>query len=392
MDAHFHDWLNLLLRFAHLIAGISWIGSSFYFIWMDSSFEVPEKPRHNVDGELFMVHGGFYYQVEKKKIAPGELPSILHWFKWEATLTWVTGFALLVVLYYMTGGAYLVDPAVSDITPTQASILGLTILVVSWFVYDFLWQTKINQKVLSIISLALVGGIVYGLCHTLSGRAAFIHVGAMFGTMMVLNVWVRILPNQQKMVDDAKAGKVPDYSLSLKGKKRSVHNTYFIFPVLFIMISNHYPSTYGHEQNWLVLIMLIVIGALTRHAMVTKNKKERWLFAPALIILAYLITYTNPQSKIKITKREGPIEFSEVHEIMGNRCLSCHSEKPTDDIFEVAPNDVVFDTEEQVRAKMNLIYDRAVVLKNMPLGNKTKITEDERNIIGQWIEQEREKK
>ena len=260
MEMSLHLWLEYLLRFAHLIAGIAWIGSSFYFIWLDSSFESPKVPRHNVEGELFMVHGGFYYQVEKRKIYPGELPEKLHWFKWEATLTWVTGFLLLIVLYYLKGASLLVSNEVRSMSQLHAVGMSLGLIVLSWLIYDFLWNDKfIRSKTLSgIISIPYFAGLIYLNTLLFSGRGAFIQTGAVFGSLMLLNVWIRILPGQSKMIRDAQAGKVPDYSMSLKSKTRSVHNTYFIFPALFIMLSNHYGTLYNHRLNALILIILSI--------------------------------------------------------------------------------------------------------------------------------------
>jgi uncharacterized membrane protein len=352
MDASFHLWLEYLIRFFHLVAGIAWIGSSFYFIWMDSSFESPETARRNVEGELFMVHGGFYYQVEKRKIFPGELPKVLHWFKWEATLTVLSGFLLLFVLYFLKGASLLIDTQVHAFTQWQAIGVSLAIIAGSWFVYDLvIWNIRLiaSKAVSVILSVIFFVGLIYGLTHLFSGRGAFILTGAVMGTMMVLNVWVRILPGQAKMIKDAQSGQVPDYTLSLKSKMRSVHNTYFIFPVLFIMLSNHYPVVYNHSLNWVLLLILGVAGALTRHAMVTKSPVQRWTLLPA---------------------------------------LAGHSSHPTDDIYKAAPNGVMFESEAQVRAKGNLIQLHVVMAKSMPLGNKTGMTDEERAVFAAWLKQE----
>lgn len=391
MHPNFDLWIEYLLRFSHLVAGISWIGSSFYFIWLDSAFEIPETPRRNVEGEVFMVHGGFYYQVEKKKIYPGELPKLLHWFKWEATLTWITGFLLLIVLYFLKGASLLVDPSVAKLTHVQAVTLSLGILTVSWLIYDYvLWNVReFLPKIVSVFaSLIFFSGLIVALTHLFSGRGAFILTGAIFGTMMLLNVWVRILPGQAKMLREAQAGQVPDYSVSLKSKTRSVHNTYFIFPVLFIMLSNHYPIITNHSQNAILLILLTVAGASTRHAMVTKNPVERWTLLPAAIALFVLIAMTGSQSLA--SAYQGPrIEYAQVHSIMRNRCFSCHSSYPTDDVFKVAPKGTLFETEDQVRARGQKIYEFVVQTKIMPLANKTQMTDDERTLIANWIRQER---
>jgi uncharacterized membrane protein len=387
MEYSFQLWLEYLIRFSHLVAGIAWIGSSFYFIWLDSSFETPETPRRNVEGEVFMVHGGFYYQVEKRKIYPGELPKVLHWFKWEATLTWITGFLLFAVLYYLKGASLLIDPSVQMMSQTQAILLSLGIIAGSWFLYDLLWNAKLFQR--KSISTVLTGvfftALIYFLAQTFSGRGAFIMTGVVFGSMMILNVWIRILPGQTKMLKEAQAGQVPDYSVSLKSKTRSVHNTYFIFPVLFIMLSNHYPSVYNHAQNWLLLIVLGVSGALVRHAMVTKVAAQRWILLPASFGLAALVYMT---AATPLSAAGAVVPFSEVHSIFERRCFQCHSQSPTDDFYKTAPNNVILETENQIRSLASKVHLHVVLARSMPLANKTLMTEEERNIVERWLRQQ----
>lgn len=386
MHDSFQLWLEYLIRFSHLVAGIAWIGSSFYFIWMDSSFEAPEKERRNVDGELFMVHGGFYYQVEKRKIYPGELPKVLHWFKWEATLTVATGYLMLIVLYFMKGASLLIDPSRVAFTQGQAIVAALGIIAGAWFFYDLAWKHIPSKALNVVLSLLFFVGLVFALTRTFSGRGAFILAGAVMGTMMVLNVWVRILPGQAKMVREAEAGQVPDYSVSLKSKTRSVHNTYFIFPVLFIMLSNHYPQVYNHSLNWLLLVILSVAGACTRHAMVTKNAVERWVLLPAAAGLAALVFVTAEARTVE--PPSGKVEFAAVEAIVKNRCQACHSSHPTDDVYTSAPNGVKFESEAELRAKGGLIQLHVVVAKSMPLANKTGMTDEERGVIAAWLRQE----
>lgn len=391
MYASLELWLEYILRFSHLVSGIAWIGSSFYFIWLDSAFVPPTVARRNVDGELFMVHGGFYYQVEKRKIFPGELPDVLHWFKWEATLTWITGFLLLIAVYYLRGASLLVDPQVMKLTQTQAVSLSLGLAVAGWFIYDFIWHRIANKTFNTIFSFLFLFMIIYMNTHAFSGRGAFIQTGFMMGSMMLLNVWVRILPGQRKMIADAQAGKVPDYSFSAKAKIRSVHNTYFIFPVLFIMLSNHYGAIYNHPQNWLLLILLSVSGAMVRHAMVTQNKKERWTLLPAAVGLAAMVFVTAKSFEVQKTAAAnvptGEIAFEKIQPILQNRCLSCHSRFPTDDVIKIAPNGVELENEDDVSLYLQRIYDQVVVAKTMPLGNKTGVTDEERQLIGAWVKQ-----
>lgn len=385
MEISIDLWMEYILRFSHLVAGIAWIGSSFYFIWLDSSFLPPEEPRRNVEGEVFMVHGGFYYQVEKKKIYPGEIPKILHWFKWEATLTWATGFLLLIVLYFLKGAGLLIAPG-SALSQFQAVSLSLGLLIGSWLIYDFIWLSRfLNHAIKIVLSVAYFSSIIYYSTEIFSGRGAFILMGAIFGTLMVLNVWIRILPGQSKMLREAQAGEVPDYSVSLKSKVRSVHNTYFTFPVLFIMLSNHYPLIYSHEKNWLLLMILGVSGALVRHAMVTKKAAERWTLAPAALGLLALVFMTAIKP-IEVSN-SGPVEYVEIQALVKKHCLSCHSSANTDPIFKVAPKGVIFESEEQLHTHKTKILQQVVVSKVMPLGNQTKMTDEERGIFKAWLEQ-----
>ncbi|MFN7685911.1 MAG: urate hydroxylase PuuD [Oligoflexia bacterium] len=392
--SHLQDWLSLSLRWVHLVAGISWIGSSFYFMWLDASLEPPEatdtEAQKRVEGQLWMVHSGGFYQVQKRKIRPGEMPKTLHWFKWEAMFTVLTGLALLVNLYYLTGGVYLLDSNVSSISLGAASALGLGILAVSWFAYDALWNSNFAQSrsglATTLCYVALVA-MVIGLCKTLSGRAAFIHVGAVMGTIMVLNVWVRILPAQQKMIDATAEGKIPDYGHGLAAKRRSVHNSYMTFPVLFVMLSNHYSMTFGHAQNWLILLLLIFAGAAIRHVMIGKSANARWAALPAAAALLGVIGMTAPAGALQSAELGEPIAYSEVHSIIERRCTQCHSSQPTDDVFKVAPNGVMFDAPEKVKAMAEKIQFRVVITKTMPMNNKTGITDDEREVLSKWIRQ-----
>lgn len=377
-------WTEYLIRFSHLVAGIAWIGSSFYFIWLDSSFEIPSVPRRNVEGELYMVHGGFYYLVEKRKIFPGELPKILHWFKWEATLTVFTGYLLLIWLYYLKGAALLTKPGTS-LSQWESIALSLGIIICGWLIYDQLWKRSEN-KILNVLgTFIFIFGFIFLNLHFFSARGAFIQTGAMLGSMMLLNVWVRILPGQKKMIRDAQRGLVPDTSFSVKAKTRSVHNTYFTFPVLFIMLSNHYPSVYNHTYNWFLLILIGAAGALVRHAMVTKNKIERWALLPALIFLLFIL-FINSQSQFGLTESTlGPVTYSQVESIFKQRCQACHSSHPTDDIFQQAPKGIVLESESQIMQYRLQIFQQVVVGQTMPLANKTQMTDTERQEIAVWL-------
>ena len=381
------DWLNLALRWLHLIAGIAWIGSSFYFIWLDSQLEAPPPNRPEVEGSLWMVHSGGFYQVERRHIGPGEVPSTLHWFKWEAAITWMSGIALLALVYYLTGGIYLVDPGVSGIAVGTATALAVGVLVVGWLVYDLVWRSPLaggNGTAATAVSLALAGGAAWGLCQVLSGRAAFIHVGALFGTIMVANVWLRILPAQQQMIDATQEGRQPDFTLSGRAKRRSVHNSYLTFPVLFIMLSNHYPATYAHPLNWLVLLLLIVAGAGVRHLMIAKGGSRPWALVPVIAAVALLFVMTGPKRAANSAGATG-VSFGAVRAVINARCLSCHSAFPTDSVFRAAPAGVTFDTPESIQRQAERIRVRAVDTKTMPFGNQTGMTDGERELVGRWV-------
>lgn len=384
-----YTWIEYLIRFSHLVAGIAWIGSSFYFIWLDSSFEPPAIARKNVEGELFMVHGGFYYQVEKRKIWPNELPKTLHWFKWEATLTVLTGYLLLIWLYYLQGASLLVK-AGSGLNQTSAIALSLAIIAAGWILYDSLWKFIENKFSSTLLTAAFIVGFIFLNLNLFSARGAFIQTGAMLGTMMLLNVWVRILPGQKKMIADAEKGLIPDTSFSVKAKTRSVHNTYFTFPVLLIMLSNHYPSIYNHPHNGLLLLGLGLAGAMIRHAMVTKVVRQRWILIPAIFVLALTIFIeVNGRNKLlglSSDARQSPPDFSEVYAVFEKRCHACHGEHPTDDIFKEPPKGIILQTREQIELLKDKIYQQVVVGQTMPLANKTQITDEERALIGAWIQ------
>jgi uncharacterized membrane protein len=394
---HWADWGAYLIRWVHLIAGISWIGSSFYFMWLDASLEKPKTSKPDVEGELWMVHSGGFYEVERKRIGPGSMPEKLHWFKFEALLTWISGMALLVVAYYFNAAAFMVDPAVAQVHPHTAVTLSVLILASSWFLYDGLWQSPIGKKsphVATTLSLVLAGSAAFGFCQYLSGRAAFIHVGAMFGTWMVANVWVRILPAQQRMIDATQEGRTPDFAHSGYAKRRSVHNTYMTFPVLFMMLSNHYPHTYSGRWNWVALILMIVLGAAIRHVMVAKSGSGKWAIAPAAVASAILLvlTATFPEKAVHSESAHAalagpPVPFQQVHDIINSRCVSCHSAQPVIGTFGPMPGGVNFDTPERIRSLAERIKIRAVTTRTMPLANQTQMTDEERLLLGRWIDQ-----
>ncbi len=298
MTDHWLDWLSLIGRWAHIITAIAWIGSSFFFMWLDSSLRPSSDPHEaGVEGELYMVHSGGYYKVHKKLFAHGNLPKILHWFKWEAAFTWITGIFLLGLIYYSGGSLMMVDDEVKSISASVAIAIGIGTLFISWFFYDFIWRFFGNNKYFAIfLTSALIIAVTYLLTHTLSGRAAYMHVGAMLGTWMVANVWVHIIPNQKRMIEEAQAGKTPNYSLGEQAKHRSIHNNYFTLPVITIMISNHHPVTFGHHHAWIVLALIFLGAAFTRHTFNLRNKEKSflWPLIPATISFLIAIFMTSP--------------------------------------------------------------------------------------------------
>jgi len=299
MEQLSHDWLGLILRWMHVLFAMAWIGASFYFMWLDASLDPPSDPegKRDVEGELWMVHSGGFYLVEKKKLVPERMPPILHWFKYEALFTGVTGWLLLITVYYFGGGVFLLDPTVSSIGAGSAIALCVSVVFGGWLVYDLLWASSLARRygpACLIACLVAAVAIAYGLGKLLSGRAAFIHVGALFGTIMVVNVWRRILPAQRALIQATKEGRAPDSALAAAAKQRSIHNNYLTFPVVFIMISNHYHGTYGSELGWLILALLMVAGASVRHFL---NKHVRWALVPAAASLAAALYLTLPEAE-----------------------------------------------------------------------------------------------
>jgi uncharacterized membrane protein len=387
------DWLNLLLRWLHLIVGIAWIGASFYFVWLDNSIRPPkpgsELEKKGVSGELWAVHGGGFYNPQKYLVAPPELPQELHWFKWEAYTTWLSGFALLLVVYYLNPQAMMIDRTVADLAGWQAIGIGILTLVIGWTVYDLLCRSPLGQRdglFGAVIFLFLIA-VAFVLSRLLSGRAAYLHVGAVIGTIMVANVLMVIIPGQRKMVAAMSAGQSPDPVYGRRGKQRSVHNNYFTLPVLFIMISNHYAMTYNHAYNWLVLAAIMAAGVLIRHFFNLKHKgRIAWGYPAAGVALILATAVAIAPRPVATPSAQGSApDFNKVQAIIGQRCVSCHAQQPTQPGFAAAPAGVALDSPELIRRHAEKIYQQAVQLKAMPIGNMTGMTEEERGVIGEWF-------
>ena len=393
------EWLNLLVRWLHIITGIAWIGASFYFVWLDNTIKPPapgsDLEKKGVAGELWAVHGGGFYNPQKYLVAPAELPKELHWFKWEAYSTWLSGFALLIIVYYMNARAMMIDRGVADLSSAQAIGIGIGSLVVGWVVYDLLCRSPLVQRQLAFgatIFLFLVGSS-WVLTHLLSGRAAYLHVGAMIGTMMVANVAMLIIPGQRKMVNAMLAGQKPDPVHGIKAKQRSVHNNYFTLPVLFIMISNHYAMTYNHPHAWAVLGVIMLAGVLIRHFFNLRHKgRIEWRYPVAGVLLLLglgVLLAPSPPARVAPAAAAGPdaaAQFAEVRTIMAARCVSCHAAQPTQPGFAAAPLGVMLGTPEQIGQHAARIYQQTVQTNAMPLANLTHMTDAERAVIKAWFE------
>jgi uncharacterized membrane protein len=389
------EWLNLLVRWLHVITGIAWIGASFYFVWLDNTIRPPapgsELAKKGVSGELWAVHGGGFYNPQKYLVAPAELPQDLHWFKWEAYSTWLSGFALLTIVYYFNAQAMMVDRSVADLSSWQAVGIGLASLVVGWTVYDLLCRSKLGKHDLAfgVVTFALLVGAAYVLTHLLSGRAAYIHIGAMIGTIMVANVLMLIIPGQRKMVAAMKAGQTPDPVHGLKAKQRSVHNNYFTLPVLFIMISNHYAMTYRNEHAWAVLAAIMAAGVLIRHFFNLRHKgRIEWGYpAAGVALLLALAVAIAPKAPVAAKPGADPAaQFAQVRAIIDQRCVTCHASHPTQPGFATAPAGVMLDDPHAIGQNAGRIYQQAVQLKAMPLANLTNMTDAERAQVAAWFE------
>ncbi len=390
LGAHVHEWLNLLVRWAHILFGIAWIGASFYFIFLENSLNRKYGLRNEIAGNLWAIHGGGFYYVEKYKIAPEKLPTTLHWFKYEAYFTWLTGFLLLVIVYYTNAQSYLINASVMKLSVEQAIAISLATLIGSWFLYDALCKSPLKKytSIFATIGFTVVVLIAYFLTHIFDGKAAFIHVGALLGTIMVGNVFFVIIPSQKALVKAAIEGKPLDENLGKNAGLRSLHNNYITLPVIFTMISNHFPSTFGNELNWLILTGISLAGAGARHFINKHEKGENlyWLIPAVGGLLILMMLMTAPKRK-KSAKELPPVAFEEVDAIFKNRCTPCHSSRPSDNTQVTAPNGVMYDTPEQIKSMADKILIRAVQTKTMPQGNKTNMTDEERELVGVWIEQ-----
>jgi len=391
---HFSELLHLIARWVHLIAGIMWIGNSMLFNWIDRNLERPPNAKPGLVGDIWMVHSGGFYQIEKKALEPSQLPNTLHWFKWQNGITWMSGISLLVLIYYLGGAAMLVDPEVANITPGTAVALSAGSIVGAWAAYNLVWRSGIGKRssLATLLSLLIIAVTVAVYFRFLSGRAAYMHTGVLLGTLMTGNVWFVILPSQHELIAATKEGREQDPAIGYQAKQRSIHNNYFTFPLLFIMLSGHFPSTYSHPKNWLLLLVLAGGSAGIRYLMNIRFTEPRWLWPAGGLFVgtAAIVLVMMGDRDIMgggAAKRTTPVAFGEVADIVHKRCTPCHSITPTNDVYKIAPNGVMFDTPDQITRQAGPIKERAVTLKNMPLANVTEMTVAERETLRAWIDQ-----
>ncbi len=391
METIIIEWLSLAFRWIHIITAIAWVGASFYFNWLLNHLLTSDDPK--ISGQLWALHAGGFFNVEKRNIEAGKLPEPLHWFKWESYWTWISGFIMLIIVYYFGATAYLIDPAVADLRPGQAIFISLATLGGGWVFYHSLWSSqygRANGRHALMITALFIVAMAYFLTHVFSGRGAFLHVGAMLATWMTGNVFFVIMPGQRQLVKNTLAGKPQDKALAEDAGWRSLHNNYITLPVLFCMFSNHYPSTFGSEWNWLILTGLFVVGGIVRHYFNIREKqgtiKALWMLAVAFVLFVVVaLVASYPQIK-QLGRAGDALDYAQVKPLLTQHCITCHAAQPTSTLFTVAPKGVLLETEEQVRQHAAMVAIQ-VTSKAMPLGNMTKMTADERQLLVEWVKQ-----
>jgi uncharacterized membrane protein len=391
-DPWLTDWLHLLTRWFHLIVGAGWIGASFYFNWLNNNVRPVDDPTGRLAGGLWAVHGGAFYEVKKYKGAPEKLPETLHWFKWEAYLTWISGVSLLLLVYWMQAGIMML-PAGSPFTPAQGAGIGVASLVLGWVVYDALCKSPLARKptALAAVGFVLLVASAFGLNAVFNPRAAWMHLGAMMGTMMALNVFFVIIPGQRAMVDAMIAGREPPVERGAAGALRSLHNNYFTLPVLFVMVSNHFPFAYSSPLPWAVLLAIVVIGAGVRHYLNLHEKGHHntWILPAAVVAmfaLAFVVHGPREPAPATVGAAAEPLPTdAEIEAILAARCTPCHAEQPTWPGIAAAPKGFILKTAAEARANADKIHEQAIASQAMPLGNLTQLTDAERSALGRWL-------
>lgn len=392
-EGHLMEWLNIVVRLMHVTFGIAWIGASFYFVFLENALNRTDNVREELAGNLWAVHGGGFYYLEKYKVAPKQIPKALHWFKYEAYFTWLTGLSLLFVVYYFNPTAMLIDPQVLDVAPITAVSIGLGSFMVAWVLYHLLCRTPLVKNNLAMAALAVLicTAFAWFYCHVFSARAAYLHFGAMLGTLMVGNVFFIIIPAQKAMVKAATEGQPLNPELGKHAGLRSLHNNYFTLPVLFVMVSNHFPSTFGHSQPWLVLAAIALGTAGIKHWLNLREKHQAtgvvFPLAAGLLLVVAFVTAPKNNAGAAGANCTPNVSMAQVQAVVQQRCVRCHSANPTDDVFKSPPNGVVYDSPQDIIRLKDKIMQRVVITKTMPQNNKTGMTQEERDLIRCWIEQ-----
>ncbi len=397
MNANVFELLDLVARWVHVIAGIMWVGNSLLFNWLDRTLRPSSRAGEGLSGESWLLHSGGFYFVEKTQLVGQALPSPLHWFKWQAYTTWLSGAVLLIVVYYVGGRAVMAEPGVSSLSHGVAVAVGAGAIVGGWALYEFI-QRVIAPRVpvvATAVLLVLFVGLVYALTHLLNGRAAFIHVGALMATIMAGNVAMTIIPSQRLLVQSVLGSGRADAAISARAKRVSIHNNYFTFPVIALMMSGHFASINGHRWNWSLLLLIVATGTAVRHLLNIRFTFRQWVptvGATVVVSVACLLAALSSQmanddgvtTTLDLSTR---VAFDDARRIIDRRCAACHSAQPSDLTFGIGPVGVMFDTPEQIVARLARVRARAVVTRTMPPGNKTHITDRERALLGRWIDQ-----
>jgi uncharacterized membrane protein len=384
------EWLDLVFRWFHVIAAIVWIGTSFYFVALDNHLLEPEREAdrdEGVAGESWEIHGGGFYRIHKFRVAPPELPKPLHWYKWEAYWTWLSGFALFCVLYYADARLRLIDPSVADLDPWQAILISIGLLVAAWLAYDLVCRLLAGRE--ALLAVAILGAVTataYAVEQLYQARAAYLQVGAMLGTIMAANVFLVIIPGHWELVKAKRAGRDPDPKPGIVGKQRSVHNSYLTLPVLFTMLAGHFSFTYTHDHAWAVLVALMAVGAAIRHYFIRRHAGETlwWIPVGCALAIAGVAVWLRPAPATSGDTGVS-VSFAQAQQVISARCQTCHSQHPTQPGFSSPPAGVVFDTPAEIKARVAQISAVAVQSTFMPLGNATHMTQDERDLLGRWI-------
>ncbi|MDH3661916.1 MAG: urate hydroxylase PuuD [Alphaproteobacteria bacterium] len=389
----FWEFLDMSVRWLHVIAGIAWIGSSFYFVHLDSSIKKVEGLPQGASGEAWQVHGGGFYHMVKYLVAPAKMPDVLTWFKWEAYATWMSGFALLVIVYYFSAELYLIDTHVLELSPWLAVLISVVGLALGWVAYDLLCKSPIgeNEVVLAAVGFVFLVVLAVVFTYVFSARGAYMQMGALIGTIMAANVLMIIIPNQRVVVGDLIAGRDPDPKYGFIAKQRSMHNNYLTLPVLFVMISNHYPLVYASQFNWLILALILVMGAVIRHFYNVRHRGEPspwWTWAAATVLALLVIGLSSMQHAHDAAdgaSAPAEVDFAAVEEIMLSRCSMCHAAEPLWEGMAVPPKGVVLETPRQIGLLVDAINAQSVRSHAMPPSNITEMEPQERATLAAWI-------